>query len=52
MGLMGDNFDYVFGEEEVLKLNKEVFNSDLYIYSFVCRIGLGNFDIDKLIYRR
>ena len=52
MGLMGDNSDYVFGEEEVLKLNKEAFNSDSHIYSFACRTGLGNPDIDKSIYRR
>lgn len=52
MGLMGDTSDYVFGEEEVLKLNKDAFNRDSHIYSFACRTGLGNPDIDKSIYKK
>jgi hypothetical protein len=51
MGLMGDSSEYAFGEEQVSKLNKEAFNEDSHIYSFACRTGLGNPDIDKSIYK-
>lgn len=52
MGLTGDSSEYAFGEEEVLKLSKEAFSNDSHIYSFACRTGLGNPDIDKSIYKK
>jgi len=52
MGLYNDTSDYSFGEEEVLKLNKEAFDSDSHVYSFACRTGLGNPDIDESVYKK
>lgn len=49
MSIMEDNSDYAFGKEQVAKLNKEAFTSESHIYSFACRTGLGNPDIDKTV---
>ena len=51
MGLTGDDSEYVIGEKEVSKFNKEAFTSDSHIYSFACRTGLGNPEIDQSIYK-
>ncbi|MEO8255703.1 MAG: hypothetical protein ABI554_15100, partial [Flavobacterium sp.] len=52
MGKFGDFSDYAFGAEEALKLSTDAFNSNSHIYSFACRTGLGNPDIDKSIYKK
>lgn len=51
MGLTGDDSAYVIEEKDVLKFSKEAFTSDSHIYSFACRTGLGNTEIDKSIYK-
>ena len=52
MSIMNDNSNYAFGKEAVAKLNKEAFTSESHIYSFACRTGLGNSDVDKSIYKQ
>jgi hypothetical protein len=46
----GNTTDLSIEEKEVKKLNREAFAPDAGIYSFACRTGLGNPEVDDSVY--